>query len=183
MKNIKHTILDILELFFIVIGILFGLAFATTQILEINGTSMEPTLFTNERILAEKISYALNSPKRYDIVIAKEPTSTNKLVVKRVIGLPNDILYLKDGNIYINDKKLTESYLRANTITSGNTFIGNDDKISIPSDSYFLLGDNREKSEDSRKFGFVPKENILGKVLLVYYPRNNIRLLSNILLR
>lgn len=145
MKNIKHTILDILELLIIITGIFFGLILVSTQILEVNGSSMEPTLFTNEKILAEKISYALDSPKRYDIVIAKDPTNAKKLIVKRIIGLPNDILKLNDNHIYVNGKKLSEEYLDTNTTTSGNTFLKSDSEISIPNDEYFLLGDNREK--------------------------------------
>ena len=110
--------------------------------------------------------------KRGDVVVFKHPTVGDRVsipYISRVIGLPNESILLKGGKIYINSLELDESsYLNGNFPTIGDNFLIEGEELKTPSDSYFVLGDTRAHSLDSRIFGFVPKENIVGKIWFCY---------------
>ena len=103
----------------------------------------------------------------------------NILVIKRVIGLPGETIQFKDSKVFINNSALKEDYLSANTLTIEGKILKNDIEYKIPSDSYVVLGDNRSSSTDSRDWGFLRKEDIIGKAFLVYFPLTDIKLVIN----
>ncbi len=131
--------------------------------------SMENTIMTNDRIVAFRHSYAFSDPKRFDIIVFKYPDNEDILYVKRIIGLPGDTIKLRNGHIYINDKisQEAESYAKDTTDTT----LWETKEYHVPANSYFMLGDNRNASEDSRywKNTYVSKDKILGKVIFKYY--------------
>lgn len=141
--------------------------------------SMEPTLMVGDRIMAYKLLYGINRVKRGDIIIFKFPLDPKKDFVKRVIGLPGDVIEIKEKEVYVNGKKLIEPYV----VHSDNWDTGfpRDEygPVKIPPESLFVLGDNRDSSEDSRYWGYVPKENIIGKAFLIYWPPWRIRILKS----
>jgi signal peptidase I len=133
------------------------------QSVQVVGSSMYPTLTDSGHYWLNRFSYVISEPRQNDIVALKDPRD-NTLEVKRIIAMPGQSVYLKDGRVYVNGKLLSEPYLLANTPTyayernvSEFTIIGND--------KFFVLGDNRNNSTDSRTFGAVPRHNIIGKLI------------------
>ena len=128
--------------------------------------SMEDTIMTGDRIIANRLYYKVENPDRGDVVVFKYPDDESKLYVKRIIGLPGDTVLVKDGGVYINDKKLDEPYL--DVLTEGD--LG---PFYVPEEKYFMMGDNRNSSFDSRYWDnkFVDKDKILGKVFMEYFPK------------
>jgi signal peptidase I len=137
---------------------------------EINGQSMEPTFFNAELIITNKFIYKITPPKRGDVVIFKSPKNKEIDYIKRVIGLPGDRVKLVNNTYYVNGVKLDEPYLRPDTQTSGGTFLREGDEAVIPEGQYFLSGDNRPHSSDSREFGPVPLTDFIGQGIFLYWP-------------
>lgn len=126
--------------------------------------SMEPTIMTNDKIVANRFAYAGNkTPERGDVVIFHYPDYEETLYVKRVIGLPGDTVIIRDGQVYINDILLDEPYLTEETEGYFGPYV-------VPEGHYFMLGDNRNNSEDSRYWEnkYVEESKILGKVMFKY---------------
>ena len=128
---------------------------------------MYPTFKSGEQILAEKASIKFESIKRSDIIIFKGITNKNILVVKRVVGLPGETIQFKNSKVYINNELLKEDYLASNISTVDGKFLKNNIEYKIPADSYVVLGDNRSGSTDSRDWGFLKKEDVVGKLTLL----------------
>jgi signal peptidase I len=138
--------------------------------------SMEPTLKPSDRVLVNKLSYDLHSVHRGDIVVFKAPPSeasdpSVKDLIKRVIGLPGDRIQAINGHVYIDGKLLNEPYLPAGTITT------NLPLSVVPPGQYFMLGDNRGDSKDSRFIGTIPKNLIVGRAFIRVWPLSGIGLL------
>lgn len=141
---------------------------------EVIGRSMDPTYHDGEYLMANKILYDIVDPKRGDVIIFKY--SETQDFIKRVIGLPGETVGLQDGRIYINGKVLDESgYLDDAIYTSGSDYLHEGETITLGEDEYFVCGDNRPHSSDSRTFGPITKEQIKAKAWLVYYPFEDFR--------
>lgn len=148
---------------------------------QVNGQSMYPTYRTGEYVLTNLISLKFQEIQRGEVIIFHSPQKKERDFIKRVIGVPNDKVMIKNGIVYVNDKKLPEqNYLPSDYKTLGGSFLEEGKKISIPSDMYFVMGDNRGASSDSREWGFVKKEEIIGKALIVYWPIDRIRIVKNV---
>jgi len=137
--------------------------------------SMEPTLKPGDRVLVNKVSYHLHSIHRGDIVVFKRPPSeagdpTIKDLIKRVIGLPGDTIESRDGLVYINDRLISEPYLPRGTLTTSLP------KRTVPAGQYFVMGDNRNNSKDSRFIGPIPGNLIVGRAFVRVWPLSGIRL-------
>ena len=136
-------------------------------------SSMFPTLKDKDYLIVNKFMYKLDEPEREDIIVAKskllDENNKNKKIVKRIIGLSNDHVVIKDGYVYVNDKKLDEEYLD-NFYTMGNI------DIIVPNDEIFVLGDNRSNSRDSRdsSIGTIEISDIIGKVAIRILPINKV---------
>jgi signal peptidase I len=140
----------------------------------IPSASMDPTLVKNDRVLVNKLSYRMHAVHRGDIVVFKRPPKVNpqyKDLVKRVIGLPGDVVERKDGGVFVNGNRLPERYLRGLETREGFA------PVKIPPSSYWVMGDNRQSSEDSRFFGPIPKHDIVGRVFIRIWPLNRLDLL------
>jgi signal peptidase I len=139
----------------------------------VDGASMEPNYFDREYMLVDKISYNFSKPARGDVVIFSYPGEPDKKFIKRIIGLPGEIIEIKNDRLYLENKKysglLNESYLPSEMPTPTET-----ESISmikkVGKDEYFVLGDNRLNSSDSRIWGLLPRENIIGKALITIWP-------------
>lgn len=129
--------------------------------------SMENTVMTNDRIIAFRLSYLFEDPQRGDIIVFKYPDDESLNYLKRIIGLPGETIKIIDGKVYINDSSepLNEDYLKEVPIGSYGPYV-------IPADSYFMMGDNRNTSEDARYWDntFVRRDKIIGEALLRFYP-------------
>lgn len=154
---------ELIPYLIIIIIIIIIRSFVFTTI-RVNGASMSETLHHNDIMILNLFEYKFNEPKRLDI-IGIDVNGTK--LIKRIIGLPNDTIRIKDNVLYINDQEFKEEYIKKITKDFDLSEIGYD---VIPKDMYFVLGDNRDNSVDSRIFGLVKKENIIGKTVLKIFP-------------
>jgi signal peptidase I len=145
---------------------------------EVIGNSMHPTYKNGEYLMANKVTYRLKDPQRGDVVIFKY--SETQDFIKRIIALPGDTVMLKDGQLYINDTLLDESnYLNSTVYTNGGDFLKEGESKIIPEGEYFVCGDNRPHSSDSRVFGPVEENDIKGKAWVVYFPFAEFRIVQH----
>ena len=139
------------------------------QNFNIEGTSMEPSLHNQELILVDKWTYLFRPPARGDVIVFMAPPHPDQDYIKRVIGLPGDVITIQNTTVIVDSVTLHESYVAS--YNQGNLYdykhIRN---MVVPPEDYFVLGDNRAGSSDSRDWGFVPKSNIIGRAALVYWP-------------
>lgn len=164
MKNFLREFL--FEIIFVVVFV--AVWFTTIQAVEIFQTSMEPNFHEGERVIVFKAAYWswIGHPQRGDVVVIKAPRDNEGDFIKRVIALPGDSVEVVRGALYINGSKMNEPYVQR-------PFTYSLARIVVPPDSYFVLGDNRDISNDSHLFGPLPAKNIMGKVFVVYWPPGN----------
>jgi signal peptidase I len=145
----------------IVIAVLINLFLA--QATRVYGSSMEPNLHTDQRLVVEKVSYRLHHPRRGDVVVLRMPERGPELLIKRIIALPGETIDIRNGTVFIDQQALDEPYLvRRPDSTFGPT--------TVPEGHVFVLGDNRGASNDSRSFGPVPIDRIVGRAWISYWP-------------
>lgn len=134
---------------------------------KIPSESMEQTIMTGDRVFGNRLAYVFGEPERYDIIIFKYPDNEKELFIKRIIGMPGETVEIKDGKVYINgsEEPLKDSF-------TPETSVGDYGPYTVPEDSYFVLGDNRNYSRDSRFWNnpYVAEDKILGKAVLRYFP-------------
>jgi signal peptidase I len=186
--EIIETILLALLIFLMVRGVVLNF--------RVDGNSMEPTLSHAEMLIinrraytsfdmnavasvlpgvdreAEDRRYIFNPPTRGDIVVFRPPGASSDPYIKRIIGLPGETVEIHDGAVYIDGQRLEENYVSSATNWRG----GDQSSLVIPEGEYFMLGDNRENSSDSRSFGTVPKDDIIGKSWLAYWPPGSVQI-------
>jgi signal peptidase I len=174
----------------IVAALIFVVLQATTQTFRILGPSMRPTLVSGEYVLVNKLVYARNggtalasvvdgeaspdpylfrAPQRGDVVVFHPPGGVQEDFVKRVIGVPGDQIDIHDGRVYVNGRALNEN---AETNPGGALKY----PVTVPSGQYFVLGDNRRQSNDSRSWGFARADQIIGRVMLRYWPISHFKI-------
>lgn len=134
------------------------------QATRVEGQSMEPSLHSEQRLVVEKLSYHFHGPQRFDIVVIKLPSHGEELLIKRVIGLPGETVEIRDGMVYVNGNLLEEPF------TDDSTYPGRDSKVIVPPLHIYVMGDNRDRSNDSRSFGPVPIDHVIGRAWLSYWP-------------
>lgn len=145
---------------------------------EVSGHSMEPNFQNGDYILTNKIVYKMKDPQRGDIIIFKSPKNKDIDYIKRVIGLPGETVMLKNQKFYINGELLEERY-EYNKPVYGGSFLQEGVEITVPEDHYFVSGDNRPGSSDSREFGPVSKYDFIGQAILRYWPTNMMGLIPH----
>ena len=171
-KKEENPVVELIKTF-IYAGILaLGIRTFVAEARFIPSSSMEPTLEIDDRLIIEKVSYRFRSPKRGDVVVFS-PTDKLKeqnykdAFIKRVIGIPGDEVEVKKGQVYINGKILTEKYIEE----APNYQYG---PITVPKDQYLVLGDNRNNSYDSHYWGFVPRDKLIGRATVRFWPLNRL---------
>jgi signal peptidase I len=149
------------------------------QNFNVDGHSMEPNLHNAELILVDKWTYLFHPPSRGDIIVFVAPPQPDQDYVKRIIGLPGDEVTVQDTHVYVNGKYLNETYVSPDN--QGNPYPSFTNR-QVPLNAYLVLGDNRGGSSDSRDWGCVPRQNIIGRAALVYWPfgQDNNGLLPNV---
>ena len=160
------------------------------QAFKIPTGSMRPTLLEGDLILVNKFIYGakipftnlrlpkFRSPQRGDVVVFIYPENPKKDFIKRLVALEGETVEIKNGTIYIMDKPLLDAVFNQRYYYNRGPFAQEGQKIVVSKDSLFVLGDNSASSQDSRYWGFVPRENILGKAILIYWPPNRIRIIK-----
>lgn len=143
----------------------FGIRTFVAEARYIPSESMLPTLEVNDRLIIEKLSYDFGKPQRGDIVVFYPPESLNQkdAFIKRVIGLPGDVIEVKDDQVYLNGEPQTETYIAAPPDYDFGP-------VTVPAESYLVLGDNRNKSFDSHYWGFVSEDHVIGRAVFRFWP-------------
>ena len=178
-KSILNFVMDILETV-VFVGSLFIVVYLfVMQPNQVQGASMDPTFNSGDYIFTSKVTYKMRSYHRGDIIVFKSPPNPDIDYIKRIIGLPGDEVMVKDGEVYVNNIKLNEPYISAKT----NVWEGGFSKEGVPTkvpDGYlFVMGDNRPRSSDSREFGPITQESVIGQVFYRYYPADKMGVIEN----
>lgn len=159
--NWRQMVVDILQTVVISIVLFLGINLVTARI-RIESVSMENTLHPGNAVLVNRLAYRFNLPSRGDIIVFEPPFESPEPYIKRVIGLPGDQISIQDGVVSINGTQMQEPYIRERPAARGTW--------TVPEDTVFVMGDNRNNSSDSRSWGPVPLKNIIGKALFIYWP-------------
>ena len=190
-EKIKHEVKEWTES--IIIALILALIIRTfvVQAFKIPSGSMIPTFEIGDRIFVSKFLYgarlpftdirlpAVRQPARGDIVVFLSPELPRKDFVKRLVATGGEKVQIKDGKIFINGKRLeTPASIGSNYYYNRGDYGKEGESITVPEDSYFMLGDNSANSRDSRYWGFVPKKNIIGKAVCLYWPIHRVRLIK-----
>ena len=147
---------------------------------EVNGESMYPNFHDREYVLTNLIALRFGNPKLGDVVVFKAPPDPEKDYIKRVIGVAGDSVMVKDGNVYLNNQLLDQNaFLKPDIKTYGGAFLKDGIAVTVPPGEYFVMGDNRSYSSDSREWGFVKQNELIGESFFVYWPVTDIKFISN----
>lgn len=173
-KPKKSALRELLETVLWALAIALLIRYFVIEGYYIPSTSMEPTLVPGERVLVAKFLYRFTDPQRGDVVVFRYPIDRRKNLIKRIVGLPGEQVKIAEGKVFINGEPLTGDLFRRTYYDVG--YYGQGERV-IPEGYYFVLGDNSENSDDSRFWGYVPRQNILGRAFLVYWPPHRVRIL------
>jgi signal peptidase I len=156
-----------------VLTIVFIMTFVARSYL-VQGSSMEPTLFTGERLIVNRLIFKIRPPKTGDIVVIIPPGDPTRKYIKRVIAGPSQSINIQNSKVYVSGEELREPYIKEKTFS-------NYDQQQVPDKAIFVMGDNRNNSSDSRSsvVGFVPLENVIGKAIFIFWPIPKIKILFN----
>ena len=189
MNDLFHKLgeffLEIIETVVIVLSIFLIVYLFLVQPHQVNGLSMFPTYDNGDYVLTDKISYRTGTPKRGDVVVFKAPEAaqcpkgTGCDFIKRVLGVPGDTIEIKDNGVWVNGSLLPEPYIPPENYTRAGNFT-NGRAITLGPDEYFVSGDNRPHSSDSRAWGPITSAEIVGKVFLRYWPINSFGLTEHV---
>jgi len=163
----SHLVREIVEIVAITLLIFIVIRFVI-QSYHVESSNMQPGLAVNQYVMVNKTAYLFRNIERGDVVVFHAPRNTNQDFIERVIGLPGDTIQMDSTTIRINGILLNEPYVKVPTNPLASTW-------KVPANEYFVLNDNREVGDDSRTWDFVPKDFIVGKAVLVYWPLGNLQ--------
>jgi signal peptidase I len=169
-STVKSFVFELLQVLVLAAVLYFAIDAVIARV-RVENISMEPTLMPGEFLLVNRLAYRGGNYQRGDVVIFHYPLNPKEDFIKRVIGVPGDTVRVENGDVFVNDSKLTEPYIAASPDYNG--------VWTVPADGIFVLGDNRNHSLDSHAWGFVPFNMILGKALVVYWPFDQAKVISH----
>lgn len=178
-KRIIEFVMDILETIVFVGSIFIMLYLFIMQPNQVKGASMEPTFASGDYIFTSKITYKFRSPERGDVIVFRSPKNPDIDYIKRIIGLPGDQILIQNGIVNVNGKPIHESYIASSTNLWDGGFVSEGVSITIPGNELFVMGDNRQRSSDSREFGSIPVESVIGQVFYRYFPSSKMGEIRN----
>ena len=170
-----HLMREVIEviIFVVLVFLIVHFALAVRTIVD---PKMSPALKQGQWVAINQMAYIFGTPSRGELVLMADPSNNSNVMIRRVIGLPGDTITLTATTVAVNGVTLTESYVQANPGVPANPVVGN---FTVPQDSFYVLGDNRTEADDSRQFGMVPRQNISGKALAVYWPLSSFHFLTD----
>lgn len=176
MEKFKFAIIELVETFIVSFLVIFMIYQFIASMEVVSGASMEPNFDTGQRILVDKVSPLFKPFRRGEVVVLTPPNDLDKHYIKRIIGLPGDIIKIFECKVYIiasgEQYELKEDYLSKDTCTTGGIMLTDGRSMQLNSDEYIVLGDNRTYSVDSRYFGVVTRKELLGRVIFRFWPLN-----------
>jgi signal peptidase I len=162
----RELLYDVIETIILAVVIWFAVNLTTARFI-VEGSSMEPTLHTGQYLLIDRLGYQFGEPRHGDIVVFHYPINPVDDYVKRVIGVPGDEVRIQSSSVFVNGQVISEPYIVSDGMFLGEGYAG---KWEIPDGRYFVMGDNRSHSSDSRSWGLLDRANIIGKAWLSYWP-------------
>jgi len=162
--SLRSLLREVIETILLTVLIYAAVNFATGRF-KVEGSSMEPSVHPNQYVLVDKITYRLSAPQRGDVVVFNYPLATDRDFIKRIIGLPGETVAVSNGEVTVNGQPLTEPYIAAPPVSGGTWHLG--------PNQYFVMGDNRNNSSDSRSWGPLERKYLIGKAVLTYWPPTN----------
>lgn len=177
-SGISSHVVDFIQTL-VVFGAIFAIIYLfIAQPHKVSGNSMVPTFKNGDYILTDKITYRFGTPKRGEVIVLKNPKDESQDFIKRIIAIPGDTLRIEGNSVYLNSQLLTEVYLPPATPTRSGDFLTEKLDIKVGPNQYFVFGDNRDHSSDSRAWGGITKEEIVGKVFFRYWPPQSFGLIK-----
>lgn len=179
LKAIWLFVWDLIKILAVALAIIIPFRLLIAEPFVVSGNSMLPNFHNRDYLIIDRISYRAGSPQRGDVVVLRPPKNSSEFYIKRLIALPGETIKLSQGRVFISNKErpegfeLKESYLPANVPTAGVLRTGFSQTLG--SGEYFVLGDNRTGSNDSRNWGVLPRKNIIGKVWLTVYSQGRLK--------
>ncbi len=177
-SKIKSNIIELIEFVAIMAAILVVIRFFIAEPHKVSGSSMFPNFHDQDYIITNKLATKLSSLERGEVIILTNPRDKSQVFIKRVIGLPGERVKLSNGLVFVNNQQLDEPYLPTGVKSHGEAFLADDEETVVPNNSYFVMGDNRGASSDSRELGPIPKELIIGQAFLRYWPINKFSIIK-----
>lgn len=172
-SKLKDGLIDLIE-FIAIVGALFVIIrFFIAEPHKVSGSSMVPNFHDGDYIITNKLTTRFGNPARGEVIILQNPRNTSQDFIKRIIGLPGEKIKVENGKVYIDGQTLYEPYLTSNTITQGGAFLADGEEMTVPDNQYFVMGDNRSGSSDSREWGPVTYQLIVGQAWVRYWPLKN----------
>ena len=178
-KSIINFIMDILETIVFVGSLFIVIYLFVAQPNQVKGASMDPTFGNGDYIFTSKITYKMRFYHRGDVIVFKSPGNPDIEYIKRIIGIPGDSVMVKDNEVYVNGRQLKEDYISAKTNLWEGGFSKNGVATKIEDGMLFVMGDNRPRSSDSREFGPITQESVIGQVFYRYFPPNKAGIIPN----
>lgn len=169
-KRIVGIFFDTIESIVVALSIFVVIYLFLVQPHKVIGASMDTTFHDGEYVLTDKISYRFHIPTKGDVIVFKAPRNPDFDYIKRIIAIPGDTVSIKDGYVYVNEQQLNENYIKSETIILPGQYLKEGQELRLGEDEYFVLGDNRSHSSDSRQWGTVPRKDIIGKAFFRYWP-------------
>ncbi len=171
LRRVYLKILDNAQSFLFIISFFLLLYMFVFRPHEVSGNSMFPTYKNHEILLSSLLDVRFHSLKHGDVIVFQSPVEEDKLYVKRIIGVEGDQIKLENGGVFLNGEKLNEEkYLEKTVMTYGGPFLPDHKEILVEKDTYFVMGDNRPNSSDSREWGLLPSNKIIGRSMIRIWP-------------
>lgn len=168
--NLKDHIIDLIQTL-VILGAIFTVIYLfVAQPHKVSGNSMVPAFLSGDYIITDKLSYRLGQPKKGDVIVLKNPRDESQDFIKRIIARPGDTIKIEGGQVFVNDMALSESYLPADLKSSSGAFLQEGETVKAGPNQYFVLGDNRGHSSDSREWGAITRGEIVGRAFFRYWP-------------
>jgi signal peptidase I len=177
-SKLKSNIIELIEFIAIMAAILVVIRFFVAEPHKVSGNSMVPNFHDKDFIITNKLATKVGELKRGEVVILTNPRNSDQVFIKRIIGMPGERVKLLNGMVFINGLPLPEPYLPNGLKSPGESFLQEGEEVVIPNGQYFVMGDNRVASSDSREFGPISKELIIGQAFLRYWPLNQLGFIS-----
>jgi len=167
-SSLKDFFIELLQVIIVALAIIIPVRYFFIKPFYVKGASMEPSFYDNEYLVIDEISYRFKEPQRGEIVVFRYPRDPKQFFIKRIVGLPGETIQITGGEVFVNGEEITELYLEQGTKTKAEVV------VTLQSDEYFVLGDNRSFSLDSRSFGPLRQEYMVGKTWIRGWPFDKI---------